>query len=320
MFKIGNVLIKNNVIVAPMAGITNLAFRSLVLQLGAGLVYSEMVSDKAINYRNKKTMDMLVIGEDEHPFSMQLFGNEIASMVEAAQYLDQYNDCDIIDINMGCPVPKITSNNSGSALMKDPDHIYQLIKAITTQIQKPLTVKIRSGYKSDNINAVEVALLCEAAGASAIAVHPRTRNQMYSGHADWSIIKQVKDVVKIPVIGNGDIKTKDDAYRMIAETGCDAIMIGRGLLGNPWLVKEIVDNQDVAITTEMKLDMIVKHTERLINLKGEKIALSEMRGQAGWYLNGLPHNNKVKVELSKVDSLVDIYRIINDYKEVLKNN
>lgn len=309
----------NRVIVAPMAGITNQAFRSLVLKLKAGLVYSEMVSDKAIVYRNQKTLKMLDVANDEHPLSMQLFGNEIDSMVMAAQYLDDHTEADIIDINMGCPVNKVVNNNSGSALMKDPQHIYDLIKAISENIKKPLTVKIRSGFKSNDINAVMVARLCEEAGAQAIAIHPRTRNQMYSGKADWNIIKEVKDALNIPVIGNGDIKTKEDAYRMVSETGCDAVMVGRGLLGNPWLIKEILENQDHQTSLNERLMMLIEHTEKLIELKTEKVALNEMRGQAGWYLNGLPHNNKVKLELANMSSLAQMYDIIERYRLLLKD-
>lgn len=309
----------NRVIVAPMAGITNQAFRSLVLKLKAGLVYSEMVSDKAIVYRNQKTLKMLDVANDEHPLSMQLFGNEIDSMVMAAQYLDDHTEADIIDINMGCPVNKVVNNNSGSALMKDPQHIYDLIKAISENIKKPLTVKIRSGFKSNDINAVKVARLCEEAGAQAIAVHPRTRNQMYSGKADWNIIKEVKDALNIPVIGNGDIKTKEDAYRMVSETGCDAVMVGRGLLGNPWLIKEILENQDHQTSLNERLMMLIEHTEKLIELKTEKVALNEMRGQAGWYLNGLPYNNKVKLELANMSSLAQMYDIIERYRLLLKD-
>ena len=319
MLKIADIELKNNVIVGPMAGITNQAFRSLALELQAGLVYSEMVSDKAINYRNKKTMEMLAIADDEHPISMQLFGSEIDSMVKAAIYLDTNTACDIIDINMGCPVPKVTTTGSGSALMKDLDHIYALVSAIVKAVHKPVTVKIRSGINSHLINAVEVALKCEMAGAAAIAVHPRTKIQLYNGKADWNVIRQVKEQVNIPVIGNGDIRTRDDAKSMLELTKCDAIMLARGVLGNPWLISEIVNDENIVITNDQKLDMIIEHTKRLVRLKNEKVAIREMRGQAGWYLNGLPYNNKTKLALSSINSIEEITDIINDYRHVLNN-
>ncbi|MEA5026805.1 putative tRNA-dihydrouridine synthase [bioreactor metagenome] len=319
MLKIGNVELKNNIIVGPMAGITNQAFRSLVLQLGAGLVYSEMLSDKAINYHNQKTLEMLYIAQDEHPITLQLFGNEIDSMVQAAVYLDQNTACDIIDINMGCPVPKVANNGSGSALMRDPDHVYKLVKALVLAVGKPVTVKIRSGLNQQSINAVEIARLCEAAGAAAIAVHPRTKTQMYNGKADWQITKEVKQAVQIPVIGNGDIYHKEDAVRMFAETGCDAIMLARGVLGNPWLIRELLDQETAAISLDDKLNMVLEHTKRLIRLKGEKVAVREMRGQCGWYLNGLPYNNKTKLALSKAESAKQLYELIEEYRQMLHN-
>ena len=319
MWKIADIELKNNVIVGPMAGITNQAFRSLALELQAGLVYSEMVSDKAINYRNKKTMEMLEIADDEHPITMQLFGSEIDSMVKAAIYLDTKTTCDIIDINMGCPVPKVTTTGAGSALMKDPDYIYALISAIVKAVGKPVTVKIRSGINSHLINAVEVAIKCEMAGAAAIAVHPRTKTQLYNGKADWDIIRNVKEQVHIPVIGNGDIRTREDAKAMQELTNCDAIMLSRGVLGNPWLISEIVNDKDISITNDQKLDMIIEHTKRLMHLKNEKVAIREMRGQAGWYLNGLPYNNKTKLALSSIKTIDEITNIIDEYRDILNN-
>ena len=315
---IGNVEIKNRIIMAPMAGITNLAFRVMMKEFGVGLVVSEMVSDKAIIYRNKKTLDMLNVSENEHPMSIQLFGADVDSMVEAAIYIDQNSNCDIIDINMGCPVNKVIKANAGSALLLDPDRIYAIVKGIVDHVHKPVTVKIRIGYDQEHINCVEVAKLIEKAGASAIAVHGRTRSQMYEGKANWDYIRQVKEAVSIPVFGNGDVKTKEDAKRMLEETHCDGVMVGRAALGNPWVMEQMVayieEGREIEDPTyEQKIQQCLEHAARLMELYGEKVAIREMRGHAPWYIKGLKSASHVKNKLSRVNTYDELVEILNDY-------
>lgn len=321
MFQIGNIKIKNKVVLAPMAGISNSAYRTIIKEMGAGLIYAEMVSDKAISYGSKKTIDMLYMTDYERPISQQIFGSDIDSFVTSAKYIEETMHPDIIDINMGCPVPKVAlKNQAGSALLKDPDKVYEIVKAVKEAVNVPVTVKIRSGWDNNSINAVEIAKKIETAGADAIAVHPRTRAQGYSGKADWNIIKQVKQNVKIPVIGNGDIKTCYDAKRMLEETNCDAIMIGRGVLGNPWLIKECVDYienniEPKEITKEEKLDMILKHFDLLLKTKPEKLAILEIRSHASWYLKGIKNTSELKNQIFKTTNVEEFKTIIKEFKE-----
>lgn len=322
MFKIGNIEIENPVVMAPMAGITNMAFRRIIKEFGAGLVYSEMVSDKALCYGNTKTIEMLQIDENEHPVSIQLFGGEVATMVQAAKFIDEHSNCDIIDINMGCPVNKVLKADAGSKLLLYPDKIYEIVKGIVENVSKPVTVKIRSGFDHDHINAVEVAKLIEKAGASAIAIHGRTRSQMYEGKADWDIIRQVKEAVNIPVIGNGDIRSVEDAKRMFEQTNVDAIMVGRAALGNPWLIKQIVESlkTDKILpepTYQEKIAQCLAHGRRLMEIEPEKIAMFQMRGHAPWYIKGLKSSARVKNELSKIDTFEQLEHILKEYKEYL---
>jgi nifR3 family TIM-barrel protein len=323
MFKIGNVEIKNKVIIAPMAGVSNIAFRTIVKEFGAGLIYAEMVSDKALMYGNEKTHKMIEVVDEEKPLTMQVFGGDIESIVEGAKIIDKQSNCDIIDINLGCPVSKIVKNDAGSKLMLYPEKIFQIVSQVVKNVEKPVTVKMRTGWDLSTINCVEIAKLCEKAGAKAIAIHGRTRSQMYSGKADWTKIKAVKDAVKIPVIGNGDILSPEDALRMIEETNCDAVMIGRGLLGNPWLVKQTVDfletgHYDKVINDEVKINYIIDHMNRLIELKGEKIALLEMRSHAAWYIKGMKGATHVKREIAKVSRKEELIKLLNEYDEYIK--
>ena len=317
MLKIGNVEIKNPVILAPMAGISDSAFRRIAKEFGAGLVVAEMVSDKAIFYGSKKTIDMLYMTEEERPISQQIFGSDKESFVYAAKYIEENMKPDIIDINMGCPVPKVAQRaQAGSALLKNPDKVYEIVKAVVDAVNIPVTVKIRSGWDEKNINAVSIAKVCEKAGASAITVHPRTRSQGYSGLANWDIIKQVKENVTIPVIGNGDIKSGIDAKRMMEQTKCDAIMIGRGLLGNPWLIEECINyingEEIKEVTKEDKLDMMVKHLNYLMDFKDEKTSILQMRTHIGYYLKGISkeyRNSFMKVTTRKeFDNLIEEIR------------
>ena len=317
MFKIGNVEIPNKVVLAPMAGVCNNAYRRIIKEMGCGLIVAEMVSDKAIAYGNEKTIDMLYMTEDERPISQQIFGSDKESFVTATKYIYENMHPDIIDINMGCPVPKVaTRAQAGSALLKNPKKVYEIVSSVVASVPIPVTVKIRSGWDQNSINAVEIAKIVEIAGASAITVHPRTRAQGYEGNADWNIIKEVKQNVSIPVIGNGDIKSCFDAKRMLDETGCDAVMIGRGVLGNPWLIKECVDYLEKGIlpkevTKNEKIEMIKKHMNYLIKIKPEKVALLEIRTHAAWYLKGIPGTNKIKKELFKTKTIDEFMNIIN---------
>lgn len=325
MWKIGNIEIKNQIVLAPMAGICNSSFRKIIKNMGAGLIYAEMISDKGILYNNKKTLDMLYMEDVERPISQQIFGSDKDTFVQAAKYIYENMKPDIIDINMGCPVPKVAlRSQAGSALLKYPEKIREIVKAVVEAVPIPVTVKIRSGWDKDSINAVEVAKICEEAGASAICVHPRTRKQGYSGKADWNIIKKVKENVNIPVIGNGDIKTIYDAKKMIDETKCDAIMIGRGVLGNPWLIKQVDyylnKNEIIDEPTDIeKIDTCIKHFNLLLNQKSEKIAVLEIRNHIGWYLKGIKNSSKVKDEIFKTKNKDDIINILNNYRKEIKD-
>ncbi|MCH4286945.1 MULTISPECIES: tRNA dihydrouridine synthase DusB [Bacillota] len=317
-WKIGDIEIANQVVIAPMAGISNPAFRVICKEFGAGLIYTEMVSDKALYYENEKTIGMTDVEEGEHPLTMQIFGHDIETMVYAAKLLDTKTDCDIIDINMGCPVTKIVKSQAGSALMKDVDHATKMTKAVVEAVEKPVTVKMRIGWDMDQITCVDLAKGLEAVGVKAIAVHGRTKKQMYEGHADWSYIKQVKEAVTIPVMGNGDIRSGEDAKRMLDETGCDAVMIGRGVLGDPWLIKEVVHYLDTGkqlppVSMEEKFMMARLHAKRLCNLKGEYVGMREMRGHAAWYVKGLPGSHKLKDALTKMETFDEMNQILDLY-------
>ncbi len=318
---IGNVKIANQIVVAPMAGISNTTFRRICKSFGAGLVVAEMVSDKAIVFGNVKTYELLKMTEQERPISQQIFGSDVASFVKAAKIIEEKMHPDIIDINMGCPVPKVAiKNQAGSALLKNPEKIREIVSAVVQAVHVPVTVKIRSGWDSNSINAPEVAKICEEAGAKAITIHARTRMQGYSGKADWQIIKKVVEAVSIPVIGNGDVLSCYDAKRMLDETGCAAVMIGRGLLGNPWLVKDCVLYLEKGIlpeevTVKMRIDMMKYHLNELVKAKTEKVAVLEMRTHFLHYLKGMPHNKEIKNKLCLAKSQKEIIDILDEYQK-----
>ena len=319
-WKIGNIEINNRVVLAPMAGVCNSSFRRIAKEMGVGLIYAEMVSDKAIYYNNKKTIDMLYMKDEERPIVQQIFGSDKESFVSAAKLIYEMMHPDIIDINMGCPVPKVAIHaQAGSALLKNPEKIQEIVTAVVESVPIPVTVKIRSGWDQNHINAVEVAKICESAGASAICVHGRTRSQGYSGKADWSIIKAVKENVSIPVIGNGDIKDIYSAKKMLEETGCDAIMIGRASLGNPWIFKQVIEyiENDKIIdkpTDIERIDMCLKHLRYLKEIKVEKVAVLEIRNHVAWYLKGIKGSNEIKNKIYLTKDINMIENILKNYK------
>lgn len=299
MVTIGNFEIKDRFVLAPLAGITDGAFRRICFQMGAAMACSEMVSSKGLFYGDKKTGKLLEILPGEGPVGYQIFGHEPDIMAFAARELDGYDNA-FLDINMGCPVPKVVKNFEGSYLMKDPDLCFDLVQACVKNTSKPVTVKIRAGWDSVHINAAEVASACESAGASAVAVHGRTREQYYSGKADWSVIAKVKKAVKIPVIGNGDVTSRKEGFRMMEETGCDLVMIGRGALGNPWIFDA---SHEGAPSSEELREVMLRHLSDTAELKGEHIAVLEMRKHVGWYLKGRPGAASFRNEVNRIDDI-----------------
>lgn len=324
-WKIKDVAINNQVVLAPMAGISNSSYRKIIKEMGAGLIFAEMVSDKAIMFDNKKTIDLLKMDDYERPIAQQIFGSDVDSFVSAAKRIEELMHPDIIDINMGCPVPKIAiRSQAGSALLKNPEKIGEIVRKVKNAVSVPVTVKIRSGWDEGSINCVEVAKIIEKSGASAITLHARTRSQGYSGKADWSLIKRVKESVSIPVIGNGDVTTPELAKKMLDETGCDAVMIGRGVLGNPWLIKQTVEYLENGtykkdVTFQEKIEMLKRHYNLLLLDKKESLALLEIRSHALWYLKGLPNVSKIKVLICNAKTSEELFNILDRYKESLND-
>ncbi len=313
---------ENKVVVAPMAGLTNTAFRLVLAEFEPALIYTEMVSDQAINFRNQKTLEMCKIDVQEDRIVLQLFGASEDTMRTAAVYVSRGTKAVMLDLNMGCPVPKVIKSGAGASLMRTPEIAYEMVTAMRAVTELPVSVKIRSGWDFNHINAVEVAKGLEKAGASLISIHGRTRTQMYSGTVDLDIIKAVKEAVKIPVIGNGDIDSPEAAKHMLEYTGVDAIMVGRALKGNPWLIKQIRDylktgTYDDDITLDERIDMLKRHTELLVRHKNETVALQEMRGHGAWYLKGLPHASEMKRSLMQVESKAALFSLLENYRNKL---
>lgn len=317
-WQIGNVTIPNQVVVAPMAGITNSAFRVICKQFGAGLVVCEMISDRGIMHHNQKTLSMMFVDPREHPVSIQIFGGTKETLVAAAKFVDQQTDADIIDINMGCPVNKVTKTDAGAKWLLDPNKVYEMVAAVVDAVEKPVTVKMRTGWDDQHILAVENAIAAQSAGAAALAMHGRTRKQMYTGTANWDILKEVRQHLTIPFMGNGDVKTPQDAKRMLTEVGADAVMIGRAALGNPWILKAV--NQYLATgeliaepTPREKIITAEEELSSLVKLKGEHLAVPEFRQQAAYYLKGIPRSARTKVAINEATTEAEVDQLLEDF-------
>ena len=314
-FQIGDIVMDNRVVLAPMAGVCNSAFRLTVKEFGAGLVYAEMISDKALNIRNQKTMDMLYIDERENPMTLQIFGGDKENLVQAAKYVDKHTTADIIDINMGCPVNKIIKCEAGAKWLLDPNKIYEMVSAVVDAVDKPVSVKMRIGWDDDHVFAVENAQAAERAGVSAIAMHGRTRVQMYEGKANWDVLKEVKKNIKVPFIANGDVETPQDAKRILEHTGADGVMIGRAALGNPWMIYRTVKYLESGElmpepSIQEKMDVCLLHFERLMQLKGETLAVREMRKHASWYLKGVRGNGIIRNAINQVETAAELRSLL----------
>lgn len=324
--KIGNIETKNNVFLAPMAGVTDLVFRVICKEMNCGMVYSEMVSAKGVQHNNKNTKELLKVDERERPVAMQMFGSDPEIMAEMARKLNEYEDIDILDINMGCPAPKIVKNGEGSALTLNPKLVGKIISAVSKASEKPVTVKFRKGFDDQHLNALEIGKIAEESGAKAVTIHGRTREQYYAGKADWDIIKALKEEIKtIPVIGNGDIFTPEDAKNMLEYTGCDAVMIGRGSQGNPFIFKRTVEYLENGIllpepTWEDRLDVAERHMDMLADYKGEVIGIREMRKHLGWYIKGLPHSAEMRVKINATSGRENMREVLNYMRELIASN